>query len=91
MMAVALPRKVSLEKAWKANVLPEVVWLLRKDGVGDEDEDVVVLVLVDVVELVEVDDGVLLRNVSQFLILFPSCPFLVFSLFFIPRCCRSSI
>lgn len=40
-------------------MLPEVVWLLRKDGVGDEDEDVVVLVLVDVVELVEVDDGVL--------------------------------
>lgn len=63
-------------------MLPEVVWLLRKDGVGDE--DVVVLVLVDVVELVEVDDGVLLKKVSQFF-LFPSCPFVLFSLVFLPR------
>jgi hypothetical protein len=63
MTVVALPRKVSSEKAWKAKVLPEVVWLLRNVGVGDDevDVDVDVDVAVDVrvvAELVVVEVSV---------------------------------
>lgn len=69
MTAVALPRNFSAAKAWKANVLPEVVWLLRKVGVGEAEVDVLEDVDVDVLLVVElgvgeVDVGALLKQVS---------------------------
>jgi hypothetical protein len=62
MTAVALPRNLLAAKAWKAKVLAEVVWLLRKVGVGEEEadevvEDVDVLLLLLLLLVVELGDG----------------------------------